>query len=239
MERSEAGPLRPVTRCWVDASGVARLWVDPMIDEALGYRHKKRTLQQIVQSTRKEHAELIGYNEEPVSVHNEVLSHELKKTLPNLSQHLEETPSKSSRNPEATPSKLSQTSEATPSKLSCASTLVEDSEATVSKLSQDLEKMPFKLSVRKKVDNSRTAKMHLYEICATNHWERPSFELCKEEGPSHQKMFTFKVIVKVEGICSTDLECFGEPKQQKKAAQEDAAAGAIWYLGHVGCLPKS
>lgn len=33
-----------------------------------------------------------------------------------------------------------------------------------------------------------TAKSRLYEICTANCWKPPSFECCKEEGPSHLKL---------------------------------------------------
>ncbi|KAJ0089697.1 hypothetical protein Patl1_14811 [Pistacia atlantica] len=42
---------------------------------------------------------------------------------------------------------------------------------------------------------NKSARSHLYEICAANCWKPPLFECCEEEGPSHLKSFTFKVIV--------------------------------------------
>ncbi|KAJ6808725.1 endoribonuclease Dicer-like protein 4-like isoform X1 [Iris pallida] len=81
--------------------------------------------------------------------------------------------------------------------------------------------------------NNKSAKSQLFEICALNYWSHPSFVCCKDEGPSHVRKFTFKVTVQIEGS-STLLECYGKPKSQKKSAQEDAAAGALWYLKHLG-----
>ncbi|XP_035546853.1 uncharacterized protein LOC109002495 isoform X2 [Juglans regia] len=46
--------------------------------------------------------------------------------------------------------------------------------------------------------NKATARSRLYEICAANCWKAPLFECCREEGPSHLKLFTFKVIVEIE-----------------------------------------
>jgi endoribonuclease Dicer len=40
------------------------------------------------------------------------------------------------------------------------------------------------------------------------------------------------------GVSATLLECYSEPKLQKKAAQEHAAQGALWCLKHLGYLPK-
>ncbi|QCE08844.1 ribonuclease 3-like protein 1 [Vigna unguiculata] len=74
-----------------------------------------------------------------------------------------------------------------------------------------------------------TARSTLYEICAANHWKPPFFECCKEEGPSHEKMFTFKVIITVEASGNT-LECYGAPHRKKKEAADHAAEGALFYL---------
>ncbi|ONK76677.1 uncharacterized protein A4U43_C03F30890 [Asparagus officinalis] len=193
MFGSEVDPLHPVTRWWVDAAGTARVWADPMVNEALVFIHKRTTLQEPVQSTQKESAELIVYNEQPITALN-------NNFLPKyLSQEPERTPSKS----------------------------LQDQEVTCSKF-----------RIQEKMETSPTAKMRLYEICVAKHWKRPSFVLCKEEGPNDRKMFTFRVIVHIEGISSTLLECYSEPKQQKRAAQENAAEGALWYLKHLGYLSK-
>ncbi|WVZ00872.1 hypothetical protein V8G54_026941 [Vigna mungo] len=74
-----------------------------------------------------------------------------------------------------------------------------------------------------------TARSNLYEICAANHWKPPIFECCKEEGPSHERMFTFKVIITIEASRNT-LECYGAPYRKKKEAADDAAEGALFYL---------
>ncbi|XP_022956287.1 ribonuclease 3-like protein 1 isoform X2 [Cucurbita moschata] len=80
----------------------------------------------------------------------------------------------------------------------------------------------------------KSAKSLLYEICTANHWKPPLFECCEEEGPSHAKKYTFKVIVEMKGDCGEDLECYGKPQTRKKVAAEDAAEGAVWYLKHLG-----
>ncbi|CAA7019997.1 unnamed protein product [Microthlaspi erraticum] len=81
-----------------------------------------------------------------------------------------------------------------------------------------------------------SAKSVLHEICASKRWKAPVYECCKAEGPSHMRLFTYKVVVETENIESsgkTVLECFGDPKGKKKAAAEHAAEGALWYLEHV------
>ena len=50
--------------------------------------------------------------------------------------------------------------------------------------------------------------------------------------------YTFKVTIQVDGATSTLLECYSEPKLQKKAAQEHAAVGTLWCLKHLGYTPK-
>ncbi|KAH0970234.1 hypothetical protein GBA52_022390 [Prunus armeniaca] len=84
-----------------------------------------------------------------------------------------------------------------------------------------------------------TARARLYEICAANYWEPPLFECCNEEGPSHLKLFTFKVEVKIEEAPDMILECFGSPHGNKKAAAEHAAEGALWYLRNGGYISSS
>ena len=38
-----------------------------------------------------------------------------------------------------------------------------------------------------------SAKSHLYEICAVNHWKAPLFECCNEEGPDHLKLYVHSI----------------------------------------------
>ncbi|ONK59574.1 uncharacterized protein A4U43_C08F7860 [Asparagus officinalis] len=120
--------------------------------KALGFKHKRRSLQQIVQSTRKEAAELIGFNEEPIPISNG-----------------DSSSRESFQEPERISSKLSQEPEVTPSKLP------QELEKTSSELPQDQEKSTSVLSINTKVEGSPTARMQLYELCAAKHWERPSF----------------------------------------------------------------
>ncbi|KAG5104033.1 hypothetical protein AAZX31_15G004200 [Glycine max] len=74
-----------------------------------------------------------------------------------------------------------------------------------------------------------TARSTLYEICAVNCWKPPIFECCKEEGPGHKRMFTFKVIIEIEASRNI-IECYGAPHGKKKAAADHAAEGALLYL---------
>ncbi|KAL4181409.1 hypothetical protein AMTRI_Chr12g271070 [Amborella trichopoda] len=84
--------------------------------------------------------------------------------------------------------------------------------------------------------STSSAISQLYEICTMNFWNPPSFTCCKDEGPDHMKMFTYKVEFKVEGSLTSIVECFGQPRRTKKAAAEDSAQGAIWLLRHQGYI---
>ncbi|XP_022134940.1 dicer-like protein 4 isoform X2 [Momordica charantia] len=84
-----------------------------------------------------------------------------------------------------------------------------------------------------------TARSRLYEICAANHWSPPSFDCMNEEGPSHLKMFTYKVVLEIEEAPDTIFKFFGAPHLRKKAAAEHAAEAAIWYLKKEGYLPET
>ncbi|MBA0683989.1 hypothetical protein Goari_025607 [Gossypium aridum] len=82
-----------------------------------------------------------------------------------------------------------------------------------------------------------SAKSKLHDLCAANNWKHPLYECCKEEGASHMKLFTFKVVVEMrEETSTTILECFSEPRPKKKMAADHAAEGALWYLRHIGYL---
>ncbi|TXG60793.1 hypothetical protein EZV62_012156 [Acer yangbiense] len=81
---------------------------------------------------------------------------------------------------------------------------------------------------------NKSARSRLYEICAANCWKPPLFECCEEEGPSHLKLFTFRAILEIESSQDIVLECFGTPQAKKKAAAEQAAEAALWYLEHEG-----
>jgi hypothetical protein len=54
----------------------------------------------------------------------------------------------------------------------------------------------------------------------------------------NSRRFTYKVAVQIKGPTETLLECYSDAKLQKKAAQEHAALGALWYLKQDGYLPK-
>uniref|UniRef100_A0A2P2K9Q1 Dicer-like protein 4 isoform X1 n=1 Tax=Rhizophora mucronata TaxID=61149 RepID=A0A2P2K9Q1_RHIMU len=84
-----------------------------------------------------------------------------------------------------------------------------------------------------------SARSRLYEICTANRWRAPFFECCHEEGESHLKFFTYKVVLEIEAVASFTLECWGAPHSRKKAAADHAAEGALKYLEQDGYLLES
>ncbi|PIN16599.1 Ribonuclease [Handroanthus impetiginosus] len=83
---------------------------------------------------------------------------------------------------------------------------------------------------------STSAKSRLYELCAANCWKPPLFECCKETGPSHLREFAYKVVVKMEELPNETFEFYGEARTKKKEAAEHAAQGALWYLKQEGLM---
>uniref|UniRef100_A0A0D9XDR2 DRBM domain-containing protein n=1 Tax=Leersia perrieri TaxID=77586 RepID=A0A0D9XDR2_9ORYZ len=81
--------------------------------------------------------------------------------------------------------------------------------------------------------DNEPAWIRLHKICSAIRWDKPSYDF-EEQGPSHLKLFTCKVTIHVDTVTNTIVECISEPKRFKKAAQEHAAQGALWYLKIVG-----
>ncbi|URE34710.1 hypothetical protein MUK42_13295 [Musa troglodytarum] len=208
---------------------------------ARGYKLKSKPLEDIVQSAKKERPKLIGYDEEPIVIDNldsiplEKLQIQITEETPH-SLGLEKANDASTLNCSGNP---------------CSSrmelTRADTSESCNGNNGQIQQTMSDYVEISGTSPGGnhtettgtlahKTAKSRLMEICATNHWGDPLFECCKEEGPSHLKMFTYKVAVEVQHESSVCLECFSEPKPQKKAAQDHAAEGALWYLKHIGYI---
>ncbi|KAL6656010.1 hypothetical protein ACP70R_006836 [Stipagrostis hirtigluma subsp. patula] len=80
---------------------------------------------------------------------------------------------------------------------------------------------------------NESATLRLPRVCTAIGWKEPLYDF-DEQGPPHNKLFRCRVTVHVDTIVNTVLECFSDPKCQKKAAQEHAAQGALWYLKHCG-----
>ncbi|XP_010932228.2 endoribonuclease Dicer homolog 4 isoform X2 [Elaeis guineensis] len=209
--------------------------------KALGYKHKRKSLEEIVRSTRKKNAELIGFNEEPIVIENadsislgKLQIQELEETPPMFDlPEARESPS-SSINKFSIPSNA----EGRPKAANSEAHRNKDQHEPVIVLHDWTDGATENQREINGALGRKMAKSWLFEICAANYWSPPSFECCKDEGPSHLRMFTYKVTVEVEGITPIRLECFGEAKPQKRAAEDHAAEGALWCLMQLGYVNK-
>ncbi|XP_068649428.1 endoribonuclease Dicer homolog 4-like isoform X2 [Aristolochia californica] len=184
--------------------------------KAQGYSYEVKSLEEIVQSSRREEAVLIGYDETPIKVD--------ATDLIQLRQ-LEAASSSSGDD-------LITTSKAVGNGLTNESkTFERDKGQSFETSSLRLYRDCLQTAV---APQHGSAKSHLYEMCSANLWNPPYFECFKDEGAPHMKSFTYKVVIKVGQMDPTVLEGFGEPRLNKKAAMEHAAEGALWYLRHLG-----
>ncbi|XP_048490834.1 dicer-like protein 4 isoform X2 [Beta vulgaris subsp. vulgaris] len=213
--------------------------------KAQGHRLKTKSLEEVLKTLRKMEARLVGYDEMPFSL---VSSSELA-TVGNLSME-------DLSNNCVNPAKLSfgnLTLNDDPISSACVSpdhnmyevpTVISNFQkksrkAPISSFKRQQHSRPDgddNCSIDSDVHGKATARSRLHEICVKNCWRHPVYECCKEEGPSHLKLFTFKVVVLIEEAEDVALECFGRPQVKKKAAAEEAAEGAIWFLKKEGYI---
>ncbi|KAL9242481.1 hypothetical protein vseg_016474 [Gypsophila vaccaria] len=185
--------------------------------KAQGYKLKTKSLEEVLKSLRRMDAILVGYDETPLSrvsspeYHlNELGSLSLEERpnggVTNMRQELKNLCSLDRRSP--LPKRRQPT---------------EDDKFNNDSDVQGGLRQP-------------TAKAQLNEICMAKCWGPPSYECCQEQGPSHLKMFTFKVVVVIEEAQLVMLECFGRPQAKKKVAADEAATAALWYLKNEGYM---
>ncbi|XP_012071444.1 dicer-like protein 4 isoform X2 [Jatropha curcas] len=188
-----------------------------------GYSRKSNYLEEILRSSQKMDAKLIGYDEIPVDI-----TVTLDTELGNLK--LQDYSGSEIHS-------MSKLSNPSPAQIVAASTqplsTLEFAPAQLSRSITRLESGTTSLTTDE--PNHGSAKSHLHEICAANCWKPPLFECCFEDGPSHSKFFSYKVVVEIEAP-DMILECFGASRPKKKAAAEHAAEGALWYLRTEGLL---
>lgn len=184
-----------------------------------GFKTKVKSLEEILKSSKKMDAKLIGYDEIPTDID---VSRASKVVDLNANEFRNIPIEGHSRNLNSGKSgsgvrRLSQpTPQSSPS-------------------SSDISESNFQAPAGDGVKKS-SAKSHLYEICAVNCWKPPLFECFQEMGPAHLKQFAFKVTVTIEEASNKMLECIGDHRANKKDAAEFAAQGAIWYLKQAGYL---
>ncbi|XP_050216578.1 dicer-like protein 4 isoform X2 [Mercurialis annua] len=194
-----------------------------------GYIRKTNYLEEILRSSQKMEAKLIGYDETPVDI--------TAYDATNLETVKVREPCGSDMN-----TKIHSMSELSDS---CSPSFAAVNKHPISP-SVFAGRQTSRTLARPKSDadmpttdgsnsNHGSAKSRLHETCAGNYWKPPLFECCSDEGPGHLKLFSYKVVVEIEAP-HLILECFGELRSKKKAAAEHAAEGALWYLKHQGYL---
>ncbi|MCL7029021.1 hypothetical protein MKW94_016083 [Papaver nudicaule] len=195
---------------------------------AQGYKPKTKTLEEVLKSSTKQEAKLVGYDETPtqnIATDSALLEYFERLSVSssvdddNISKAINEGPTTNTpcqNVPASRILKKKRNQSENHKDSSCDKALANDTAMLA--------------------PSKGSAKSRLYEACASNYWNPPSFECCNEEGPSHLKIFTYKVTVDIEGASGTTLECFSEPRAKKKSAMEHASEGALWYLQAAGHL---
>ncbi|KAE8724485.1 Dicer-like protein 4 [Hibiscus syriacus] len=179
----------------------------------LGYAPKSISLEEALKGSIKAEAKLIGFDETPINV-----------AVPDIAafgnMKLQESLDDDC-NPETHSINKATSSPGSPF-TSPSSRPLHSSEA---KAGRSASSSCGIASQSKGESHAHTARSQLYEICAINCWKPPLFECCKEEGPSHLRSFTYRVIIEIEEASDMILECFSSPRTTKKAAAEHAAEG--------------
>lgn len=189
-----------------------------------GYKPKSKSLEEILKLTHKMEAKLIGYNETPTDV-----TAPYATELDNLQvQDSHESGASSSKvhplgveplRSGGTKIKSTREMSSLPDPpLGCQTVVQEDNDSCSSK------------SQTTGGSCKKSAKSRLYEICTANCWNPPVFICCKEEGASHLRVFTYRVIVKPDCLPKCIIDATGRPATTKKVAAEHAAEGAVWLL---------
>ncbi|KAE8682671.1 Dicer-like protein 4 [Hibiscus syriacus] len=192
--------------------------------KALGYAPKSNSLEEVLKGSIKAEAKLIGFDETPINV-------AVPDTVAFGNMKLQES-FDDDCNPETRSINKTTSSPGSP----CTSPISKSLHSLEAKTGRSTSSSCGIDSPSKGESHIRTARSQLYEICAINCWKPPLFECCKEEGPSHLRLFTYRVLLEIEEASDMILECFSSPRTTKKAAAEHAAEGALWYLKHEGYL---
>ncbi|KAM7268329.1 hypothetical protein ACFE04_010495 [Oxalis oulophora] len=183
--------------------------------KAEGFAPKCKSLEEILKSTAMEEAILIGFNEQHIDI-----------AIPDENLKMNESPVSNQKINDMTDSR-SPTIVAVSKRLGnlhvgekTSPTVAEINNGTAS---QAIGTLPHK-----------SAKQRLYELCAANCWKPPLFEVYREEGLSHLKSFTSKVVLEIEEEPDKLFEAVGEARTKKKNAEESVSEALLWLLDSSG-----
>lgn len=195
--------------------------------KARGYKPKAKSLEEVLKSSRKMAAKLIGYDEPAINI-------TAPDAVPLGSLRLAGN-SESQCNPRVHPASEELKKTVQPSVRSVRKSQPRSERQGVQLRSPTQSRNCNSESLGTGDSNKKTARSNLFEICAANCWKPPIIECCQETGPSHLKEFTFKVTLEI--LEDSDVvAAYGAPHLTKKDAAEHAAEGAIWYLKKAGYL---
>lgn len=232
-----------------NTKGAKRLAAQKAIEKlkAQGYRLKTKSLEEVLKTLRMMEARLVGYDEMPLSLLSSY-------NVPDNGNLCLDDHSNNHLKLEFTFGNLTLNDCPVPNDRASLEPNVYEMPTSISSSQKKSTRAPVSLSKRHQHSQSigdencsidsdvhgsqrkATAKSQLNEICVTNCWKSPLYECCKEEGPSHLKLFTFMVVVVIEEAEDVILECFGRPQAKKKAAAEEAAEAALWLLKKEGYI---
>ncbi|KAL8152481.1 hypothetical protein V2J09_010241 [Rumex salicifolius] len=203
--------------------------------QAEGYRVKSKSLEEILRESPRDKSVLIGYDEDPVySVSPDSLEFEsLSLEDPSSSEITVSPDALRSENLKLDPSSSERTAPGAHYSKYKESMKSDEHKLKPSAL-KPVQKIP-KLKKSVGASHQRTAKSLLHEVCLGNCWLPPVFECCNEQGPSHLRQFTYKVMLEIDEA-NVEVECQGEPHLKKKVAAEHAAEGALWLLRKEGYI---
>lgn len=80
---------------------------------------------------------------------------------------------------------------------------------------------------RVEVGELRECKQKLNEQCSRKHWPKPIFKLEKEDGPAHERKFTYSVQVETDGGTFVTI---GDPMSKVKDAENSGAQKMLEVL---------
>ncbi|XP_024022600.1 dicer-like protein 4 isoform X1 [Morus notabilis] len=184
--------------------------------KAQGFKLKSSSLEEVLKSSSKMEAKLIGYDEKPIDVApppDSIGFENLALEEPVVTKFVTKVRSTNE------PMDVSSSKPATSKQPQSNSKAIKNDD----------------LDTESQTMGTATARSRLYEVCGANFWKPPLFE-CWNEGPGHLQLFTCKVLVEIEEAQDMILECFSSAHPKKKAAAEHAAEGALWFLKQQGYL---
>ncbi|XP_078162667.1 dicer-like 4 isoform X3 [Carex rostrata] len=160
--------------------------------KALGHKHKNKTLEEILRTTPKQKAKLIGFDEELLVIETYSSSTTDKFSKLSIKEVKPDVKFKSTSENGDFCSSLTGSAVEGKADSNLKNGLTGDSVAVVRR--GELNGASY---IHINTDNyeetglttCKTSRSQLFEICAACYWNKPIFECCKREGPDHQPLY--------------------------------------------------